>query len=279
VVPAVFASAEEIGRALAALIADRLAETGPRKPFLLGCPSGRSPHSTYRALAEEVRRRDLDLRGLVIVMMDEYVERDRDGGLRRVDDTVAHSCARFGREEIVARLNASARPGQGISADRYWVPDPLAPERYDAEIAAQGGIDLFILASGASDGHIAFNPPGTPAEAGTRVVDLAEQTRRDNLGTFPAFGKDLDRVPRHGVTVGIRTIRDLSKEVVMVAHGAHKATAVRRLCAADRYEPDWPATVLSECACPQLFVDEAALADTVVHRRHNETSPVAARTS
>jgi glucosamine-6-phosphate deaminase len=279
VVPAVFSSAEQIGRALAALIADRLAEAGPERPFLLGCPSGRSPHSTYRALADEVRHRDLDLRGLTVVMMDEYVAPDRHDVLRRIDDSAPHSCARFGREEIVARLNASVRPGHGITADRYWVPDPLAPGRYDADIAARGGIDLFILATGASDGHIAFNPPGTASDSSTRVVDLAEQTRRDNLSTFPAFGRDLDRVPQHGVTVGVGTIRDLSKQVVMVAHGAHKATAVRRLCAADRYEPDWPATILSECTDPQLFVDESALADTVTARRHYETSPAAARTS
>jgi glucosamine-6-phosphate deaminase len=257
--PTVFNGPEAIGRALAALIADEIAAAGPGRPFLLGCPSGRSPHSTYLALAREVAVRELDLSGLVIVMMDEYVERDdTTGAMRRVDPALPHSCLRFGQTEIVDRLNAAAGDGRGIGPGRYWVPDPASPERYDKLIADHGGIDMFILASGATDGHVAFNPPGTDHDTGTRVVQLAEQTRRDNLGTFPSFGNDLSRVPRYGVTVGVGTIREYSKQVVMVAHGDAKARAVCRITEADRYQPEWPATVLAECARPQLFVDEAA---------------------
>jgi glucosamine-6-phosphate deaminase len=257
--PTVFDGAEETGRALAALIADELAAAGPERPFLLGCPSGRSPWSTYRSLAREVAVRELDLSGLVIVMMDEYVERDDSTGtMRRVDPAAPHSCLRFGQAEIVDRLNAAAGPGRGISPDRYWVPDPASPERYDQLIADHGGIGLFILASGASDGHVAFNPPGTGRDTRTRVIRLAEKTRQDNLHTFPSFGGDLNRVPRYGVTVGVGTIREYSKRAVMVAHGDQKSCTVRRLAEADRYLPEWPATVLAECARPALFVDAAA---------------------
>ena len=255
----VFDGPEAIGRALAALIADEIEAAGPGRPFLLGCPSGRSPQSTYLALAREVAVRELDLSGLVIVMMDEYVERDETSGvMRRVDPELAHSCLRFGQAEIVDRLNAAAGDDRGIGPGRYWVPDPAAPERYDKLIADHGGVDVFILASGATDGHVAFNPPGAGHDAGTRIVQLSEQTRQDNLGTFPSFGNDLGRVPRYGVTVGVGTIREYSKRVVMVAHGDVKARTVRRVTEADRYQPEWPATVLAECARPQLFVDEAA---------------------
>jgi glucosamine-6-phosphate deaminase len=258
--PTVFDGPEVLGGALARLIADRIAEAADAgRPFLLGCPSGRSPHGTYVALAREVATRDVDLTGLVIVMMDEYVERDEStGAMRRIDPTAPHSCVRFGQAEIVGPLNAAAGPGRGISPDRYWVPDPAAPEDYDKIIADHGGIDLFILASGATDGHVAFNPPGTARDAGTRIVALAEQTRRDNLTTFPSFGSDVDRVPRYGVTVGVGTIREHSRQVVMVAHGDLKAATVRRVAGADRYQPEWPATVLAECARPRLFVDMAA---------------------
>jgi glucosamine-6-phosphate deaminase len=257
--PTVFDGPEAVGRALAALIADRIAEAGAGRSFLLGCPSGRSPWTTYVSLAREVTARRLDLTGLVIVMMDEYVERDDGTGeMHRVDATAPHSCLRFGQTEIVDRLNAAAGPGRGISPDRYWVPDPAAPGGYDRQIAGHGGIDLFILASGAGDGHVAFNPPGTGPDTATRVVRLAEQTRRDNLHTFPSFGGDIDRVPHYGVTVGVGTIRRQSKQVVMVAHGELKARAVRRVALADSYQPEWPATVLADCANPLLFVDAAA---------------------
>ena len=257
--PTVFDGPEEVGRALAALIADELAAAGPRRLFLLGCPGGRSPRSTYRALAHEVAARHLDLTELVIVMMDEYVEPDEQtGAMRRVDPSAPHSCLRFGQAEIVDRLNAAAGAGRGIRPDRYWVPDPAAPERYDRLIAEHGGIDLFILASGATDGHVAFNPPGTDRDSGTRIVRLAEQTRRDNLHTFPSFGSNVDRVPRYGVTVGVGTIREQSRQVVMVAHGDVKARTVRRVAEASSYRPEWPATVLAECARPRLFIDKAA---------------------
>jgi glucosamine-6-phosphate deaminase len=261
--PTVFDGPEVLGHALAALIAERLvqaAEAG--RPFLLGCPSGRSPQSTYVALAREVATRNIDLAGLVIVMMDEYVERDEPAGaMHRVDPTALHSCVRFGQAEIVDRLNAAAGPGRGISPDRYWVPDPAAPEDYDKMIADHGGIDLFIMASGTGDGHVAFNPPGAGRDTGTRVVRLAEQTRRDNLSTFPSFGGEIEKVPRYGVTVGVATIREQSRQVVMVAHGEAKARAVRRVAEADSYRPEWPATILAECAHPLLFVDEAAASE------------------
>jgi glucosamine-6-phosphate deaminase len=260
--PTVFDGPEAVGHALAALIADLLTEAGAGRPFLLGCPSGRSPQSTYVALAREVAARDLDLTGLVIVMMDEYVERDdRTGTMRRIDSAAPHSCLRFGQAEIVDRLNAAAGPGRGIRPDRYWVPDPAAPGDYDRLIADHGGIDLFVLASGTSDGHVAFNPPGTGRDTGTRIVRLAEQTRRDNLSTFPSFGREVERVPRYGVTVGVGTIREQSKQVVMVAHGELKARTVRRVAEADSYRSDWPATILADCARPLLFVDKAAASE------------------
>ena len=257
--PTVFDGPEAMGRALAALIADQIEAGETGRPFLLGCPSGRSPRTTYEALALEVTARRLDLSGLVIVMMDDYVEPDHvTGRMRRIDSTAPHSCQRFGQVEIIDRLNAAAGSGPGISSDRFWVPDPEAPGDYDRRIADHGGIDLFILASGAGDGHVAFNPPGSGPDTATRVVRLAEQTRRDSLSTFPSFGMDINRVPQYAVTVGVGTIRNQSKRAVMVAHGAGKAHAVRRIREAHDYEPEWPSTILADCASPLLFVDKAA---------------------
>jgi glucosamine-6-phosphate deaminase len=60
------------------------------------------------------------------------------------------------------------------------------------------------------------------------------------------------------VTVGIGTIRELSRSAIMVVTGEHKSTTVRRLAAADAYEPDWPATVVTQCASPRFLVDRSA---------------------
>jgi len=255
----VFRDPATLGRVLAADIAEGIeAAAREGRRYVLGCPGGRSAHSTYGALAGEVALRGLHLGHVVIVMMDEYVEPDPGtGAYRRIDAGLPHSCARFGRREIVEPLDAAAGTGRGIAPAHFLVPDPAEPSGYDRRIAELGGIDLFLLASGAGDGHIAFNPVGTSPDAGTHVVALTEQTRTDNLATFPSF-RGLSDVPRHGVTVGIGTIRVHSRRVVMVAHGTDKARAVSRLAAADHYEPDWPATVFTDCAQPRLYVDEAA---------------------
>jgi glucosamine-6-phosphate deaminase len=60
------------------------------------------------------------------------------------------------------------------------------------------------------------------------------------------------------VTVGIRTIRELSRSVIMIVTGEHKQSTVRRLASAENYEPDWPATILTQCSSPRFLVDRSA---------------------
>jgi len=266
--PTVFATPAVLARTLAGQIADGIElAVGEDRPYVLGCPGGRSPRGTYRALADEVRRRSLDLSGLVIAMMDDYVEAGPDGSFVPVAADLPHSCRRFARDEIVEPLTRAAGPGRGVGADHVWFPEPAAPASFDERLGAVGGIDLFLLASGGSDGHVAFNPPWSPRESRSRVVRLADSTRRDNLATFPTLrsgtGDSVDRVPTHGVTVGIDTIARHSRSAVMIVVGDEKAHALARLARATRHEPDWPATVLSECAQPGLFTDTATAALSV----------------
>jgi glucosamine-6-phosphate deaminase len=145
---------------------------------------------------------------------------------------------------------------QGVHAYSIWFPWPSDPPEYDRRIAEAGGIDFFLLASGASDGHVGFNSPGAPSESHTRIVELSEQTRRDNLRTFPAFGT-IDNVPRHGITVGIATLA-AAREAVMVVWGADKRLTLKRILAADRYDPAWPATVIHACARREITCDADA---------------------
>jgi glucosamine-6-phosphate deaminase len=244
--PIVLPDADAVGDEVAATIIDRMAATDGR-PFLLGCPSGRTGMPTYRALARHAEQ-GADLSRLVIVMMDDYVVPGEDGAFRRVDASLSYSCFGFAQRKIAGPI--------GPSID-IWVPDPADPAAYDERIAQAGGIDLFLLATGAGDGHIAFNQPGTPRSARTHVTPLGEATRRDNMGTFPEFTR-LDMVPTHGVTVGVDTIAANSREVVMVVCGEHKRDSFARITAAQAYEPDWPATVVVECKNPTLIADRAA---------------------
>lgn len=256
----VFDDAPAMGSHLAEEIAIGIAEAGAAgRRYLLGCPGGRSPRSTYVALAELVAQRSLDLSHAVIVMMDDYVERHGDS-FRRVDPTLHYSVERFAREEIVGPLNAAAPAGCGIRPDHLWIPDPADPLAYDARLADAGGIDLFILASGDTDGHVAFNPRGSSRDSRTRIIELAESTRRDNLGTFPEFVQLVD-VPHFGISIGIATIAEFSRRAVLVAPGSSKVEAVSRIARVGDYDPEWPATVLVSCRDASLYADRSSADD------------------
>jgi glucosamine-6-phosphate deaminase len=229
----VLPSAEAIGAELAAEITAR--HDASDGPFLLGCPGGRSLRTTYLALG--AMERSLDR--LVIVMMDEYVG---------APPNAHFSCARFAREEIAAPL--------GVPAQRVWLPDSADPAAYDARIAEAGGIELFLLASGASDGHVAFLPPGSPLGGRTSVVQIAESTRRDNLATFPQFSS-LAEVPTRGVTVGLGTI-GAARSLRLVLHGRDKRAATRRVLALERFDESWPASVVHGHPESLIYLDVEA---------------------
>lgn len=231
----VFGDATTLGSALADDVLDRYARV--EGPFLLGCPGGRSLRPTYRVLA--ARRGELDR--LVVVMMDEYVGAPADAH---------HSCRRFAEEEL-------ARP-LGLREDQVWLPDADDPESYEGRIDAAGGIDLFLLASGATDGHVAFVPPGSRSDGRTAVVALADTTRRDNLVTFPDFA-GVEDVPTHGVSVGLGTIAG-ARALRLVLQGADKRAAAARLLALDAFDPSWPASIVHAHADAEIWLDREAAA-------------------
>lgn len=248
-----------LGKVVARDIAARIvAKPGP---FLLGCPGGRSPKPVYEALAQLVAAQGIDMSQLIIVMMDDYVLETAQG-FDHVQADAHFSCRRFARDDIHAVLNRGLPEPHRIPDTHIWFPDPQAPQTYDARLQVAGGIDYFLLASGASDGHIAFNPRGSARDSISRVVRLADETRADNLRTFPDFA-GLDDVPRHGVTVGISTIAAQSRAVGMLVWGRGKGLAFDRLSAATTYDPDWPATIWAECRDATLYADAKAAKGTI----------------
>ena len=95
-------------------------------------------------------------------------------------------------------------------------------KEYECKIEAAGGIELFVGGIG-PDGHIAFNEPGSEVKGRTSVVDLTENTIAANARFFDT----IDHVPRKAITMGIGTILEASK-IVLMATGRNKATAVAR---------------------------------------------------
>jgi glucosamine-6-phosphate deaminase len=251
----VYPDAEQLGEALAAEILAGLASVAPGRRYLLGCPGGRSLRSTYQALARRVPP-DGDLSRLVIVMMDEYVVESAEG-LRAIDAGSHCSCAGFAAREIAGPLDAAVPRGRGILPEHVWGPDPADPAAYDERIDEAGGVDLFLAASGAGDGHVAFVAPPADLGGGASVIRLAEQTRRDNMATFPEFAS-LDDVPRYGVSVGLGSIIRSSRSVAMVLVGSAKRASAERVLAATDFDPSWPATFIHRCPDARILLDAAA---------------------
>lgn len=269
----VFEDPETLGRELATEIVALFEANEGGGQFLLGCPGGRSLQSTYVALAHLAHQQELDLSQLVIVMMDEYLV-SGSSGLVHCRSDVHYSCVRFARKSICELINAGLPEANQVPPTNLWAPDAADPEAFDHRIEDSGGVDLFLIASGSSDGHVAFNPPGTALDSSTRVVELADSTRRDNLATFPEFA-DLEEVPRFGISVGLGTISRLSHRVALVMTTSEKAASARELAGRLEFEPDWPATMIFECNKPVIFVDQAAAEGfdssvKTVNRKHDD---------
>jgi glucosamine-6-phosphate deaminase len=224
---AVFSDPDVLGQALAReILAQAEQKRSDGRTYVLGCPAGRSLRSTYLALAALAAAREADLSRLVVAMMDEYLVTTPQGPQLCPSDA-HYSCRGYGRREILDPINGGLPPQRRIPQENLWYPEPQDAMAYEERLRATGGFDLFLAASGASDGHVAFNSVGTTLTERTRVIRLSTATRRDNLETFPDFGS-LDELPEFGVGVGLGTIVEQSRQVVLVMTGKGKRAAESR---------------------------------------------------
>ena len=147
-----------------------------------------------------------------------------------------------------------------IDKSKTHVPDGKAPDlaagcaKYEADIRAAGGVDLQLLGIG-SNGHIAFNEPGSAKDSRTREVDLTKGTISDNARFF----EDISEVPKKAVTMGIGTILE-AKKIVLIATGANKAEVVAKSIK-DPESLDIPASFLQGHSDCIFVVDKEAAAN------------------
>ena len=118
----------------------------------------------------------------------------------------------------------------------------------DEEIALKGGIDIQLLGLG-SDGHIAFNEPGTPFDSLTHISELTEQTITDNARFFAS----IEDVPTKACTMGVQPIMN-AKKIVLIALGKNKVEAVRKLIHGE-IDINWPCTILKNHPDVTIYVD------------------------
>ncbi len=240
---------------LAKYLANEILELLQKKnKCVLGCPGGRSLTKTYYQLGRISHKKKISLENLTIVMMDEYVLK-RKNSFSLVDPKSHFSCVRFSNQVIKRLLNYKKRKNHKITNERILFPNVLDPAKYDHQIKNIGGIDIFLLASGSSDGHVAFNNIYSKRNQNTHITKLTKETRRDNMKTFPNF-KSINEVPKYGLTVGLNTISALSKSATLVLTGNEKKYAFSMITQNAKFNSKWPASIIYKCKKYRIFTDK-----------------------
>lgn len=237
---------------LAADILARAVADNPRAVF--GVATGSTPLGVYSELGRRVRAGEVSLREARAFALDEYV------GLPAGDP---RSYRQVIADEFVAEVDID--PG-AVHAPNGAAHDLVAAcADFERRIIEAGGVDVQVLGIG-SDGHIAFNEPGSSLASRTRVKTLTDQTRRDNARFFD---DDLEAVPRHCVTQGLGTIME-ARHIVLLAFGEAKAEAVHELVEG-AVSARWPATVLQHHPHVTVLCDEAAAGHLELAGYYRET--------
>jgi glucosamine-6-phosphate deaminase len=234
----ILADAKEIG----AIAADAIGALIDRKPdAVLGLATGSSPLVIYDELATRCAAGLISFAQARGFTLDEYVglPAGHPERYRNVIDKV-----------FVSRVDFA--PGAVHGPDGLAADVPAACAAYENAIRKAGGIDLQILGIG-TDGHIAFNEPGSSLASRTRIKTLTRQTRIDNARFF---GGDADSVPTHCLTQGLATIM-AARHVILVATGGRKAEAVHHLVEGP-VSAMWPATTLQHHPHVTALLDDAA---------------------
>ena len=243
---------------IARLAADAVEDLLRSKPdAVLGLATGSSPLPVYDELAARHERDGLDFSRASGFALDEYV------GL---PPGHPESYREVVRREFTNRVNI--RPENVHGPDGAAADIPAACRAYEEAIAAAGGVDLQFLGVG-TDGHIAFNEPGSSFASRTRIKSLIEQTRRDNARFFSSLAD----VPHHVLTQGLGTIME-ARHVILLATGAQKAQAVREFVEGP-VSAICPASILQFHPHATVLLDEAAasalkLADFYRHTYDNK---------
>lgn len=185
------------------------AEPSANRPFVLGLPTGGTPLAVYQALIKAYQNGKISFRHVITVNMDEYI------GLPPEHPQSYHYFMQKNFFEHIDILTENTYLPNGMASD---IHDEA--KHYEKRIADLGGIDLFFGGIG-SNGHLAFNEPGSSLRSRTRIKTLTRRTLIDNARFF----ENHDEAPKTALTVGIQTIME-AKEVIILAKGLSKALAV-----------------------------------------------------
>jgi glucosamine-6-phosphate deaminase len=205
-----FEDDETLSAALAACVLERIVAC---PSLVLGLPTGRTPLKLYRELRERSGGNKIDWSQVRTFNLDEFAG---------IEASNPNSYRAFMQTELFEHVPIDSA---NINFLNGAAPDLEAEcRRYEAAIAAAGGIDLQILGIGAN-GHIGFNEPADGLCSHTHVAELEQESREANA---QRFGGDWRHVPERALSMGMATILN-ARDIVLIATGDEKADAVHGL--------------------------------------------------
>ena len=209
---------------LSSTVADIVKRQLKKQPLSkLVLPTGSTPLGMY----DEIVSRELDWSHAITFNLDVY--------LMNVDHPESYQS--YMKKNLFDKTN--------IYPDHSHFP--FRPtSAFEDKIAESMGIDLCILGIG-SNGHIAFNEPGSSFKSRTRLVNLDKQTIQDNSRFFDS----VDDVPTQAITMGLGTIME-SKKIVLMANGKHKLNILNVAMNGEVTE-DIPASILQNHDNVEVF--------------------------
>jgi glucosamine-6-phosphate deaminase len=241
----IFSTPQEGSRFAAEQIANLIrARQMEGRKCVLGLATGSSPISMYKELVRMHREEGLSFRNVVTFNLDEYYPLEREA---------VQSYWSFMHRHLFDHVDIDHRNIHIPNGE--WPQEDIKRHclEYEAQIEAEGGIDLQILGIG-NNGHIGFNEPGSSIYSKTRLVTLDNSTRIANAKDF----QNISKVPRLAITVGISTIMK-ARRIILLAWG-FKAPIVARSVEGDMTE-QVPASLLQQHNDCLFVIDEQAAAE------------------
>lgn len=198
------------------------------KEPVLGLATGATPIKLYENLIEKYRNKEVTFINTTTFNLDEYV------GL---SPNNVNSYRYYMDNNLFNHID--------IKQENTHIPNGLVSDlqlecvNYENSIHEAGKIDLLILGLGLN-GHIGFNEPGASFEARTHVVKLDDVTKKTNARFF----NSIEDVPEKAITMGIKTIMD-AKKILLLVNGKQKSKILQKVIYGNITE-NIPATILQK---------------------------------
>lgn len=234
-------AAREIATHIVQLINDfkPTAET----PFVMGLPTGSSPEPVYKELVSLYKQKKVTFQNVVTFNMDEYC------GLDATNDQSYHYFMDHNLFSHIDIKPENINILDGMAEDKI-----LECRRYEEKIAKYAPFQVFMGGIG-PEGHIAFNERGSTRDSVTREVPLEKSTI---VANSRFFGGDQSKVPTTALTVGISTVLDNSKELIILVFGEGKRKILHQTLNAP-VSSDVPSTFIRDHKNALIYCDiEAA---------------------